>query len=104
MRSAWSSPAVLVPKPDGTFRFCNDFRRLNEVSDFDAYPMPRVDKLFELLGPAPYLTNLDFTKRYWQVPLTRTARKALLDRITWSEVAERAFGDLQRALCSEPYS
>ena len=38
-RSAWSSPVILVHKLDGTFRFCNDFRRLNEVSDFDAYPI-----------------------------------------------------------------
>ena len=74
-RSAWSSPVILVPKPDGTFRFCNDFRKLNEVSDFDAYPMPRVDELIERLGPARYLTTLDLTKGYWQVPLTRTARE-----------------------------
>uniref|UniRef100_A0A9J8D001 Gypsy retrotransposon integrase-like protein 1 n=1 Tax=Cyprinus carpio carpio TaxID=630221 RepID=A0A9J8D001_CYPCA len=40
-RSPWSSPIVMVPKPDGTLRFCNDFRRLNEVSEFDGYPMPR---------------------------------------------------------------
>ena len=33
--SPWSSPIVMVPKPDGTLRFCNDFRRLNEVSEFD---------------------------------------------------------------------
>ena len=69
-RSAWSSPVVLVAKPDGTHRFRNDFRRLNEVSEFDAYPMPRVDELIERLGPARYLTTLDLTKGYWQVPLT----------------------------------
>ena len=57
--SARSSPIVLVPKPDGSFRFCNDFRRLNEVSEFDVYPMPRVDELIERLGPARYLTTLD---------------------------------------------
>ena len=68
-RSAWSSLMVLVAKPDGTHRFCNDFRRLNEVSEFDAYPMPRVDELIERLGPARYLTTLDLTKGYWQVPL-----------------------------------
>ena len=73
--SALSSPVVLVPKPDGPFRFCNDFRSLNGVSDFDAYPMPRVDELFERLSPARYLTTLDLTKGYWQVPLTRTARE-----------------------------
>ena len=48
--SEWCSPIVLVPKPDGTIRFCNDFRKLNEISKFDAYPMPRIDELIERLG------------------------------------------------------
>ncbi|KAI2645181.1 Transposon Ty3-I Gag-Pol polyprotein [Labeo rohita] len=73
-RSPWSSPIVLVPKPDGTLRFCNDYRRLNEVSDFDSYPMPRVDELLEHLGRARYITTLDLTKGYWQVPLTDEAK------------------------------
>ncbi len=62
--SPWSSPIVLVPKPDGTLRFCNDFRRLNEVSEFDGYPMPRVDELLDRLGRARYISTLDLTKGY----------------------------------------
>uniref|UniRef100_A0A803K005 Gypsy retrotransposon integrase-like protein 1 n=1 Tax=Xenopus tropicalis TaxID=8364 RepID=A0A803K005_XENTR len=73
--SDWSSPIVLVPKPDGSIRFCNDFRKLNEVSKFDAYPMPRVDELIERLGQARYITTLDLTKGYWQVPLTEGAKE-----------------------------
>ena len=73
--SAWSSPVVLVPKPDGTYRFCNDFRKLNEASAFDAYPMPRVDELIEQLGPARFISTLDLTKGYWQVPLTKRSRE-----------------------------
>ena len=72
--SPWSSPIVLVPKPDGSLRFCNDFRKLNEVSRFDAYPMPRVDELIERLGPARFVSTLDLTKGYWQVPLTERAK------------------------------
>ncbi|KAL1276794.1 hypothetical protein QQF64_036417 [Cirrhinus molitorella] len=73
-RSPWSSPIVMVPKPDGTLRFCNDFRRLNEVSEFDGYPMPRVDELLDRLGRARYISTLDLTKGYWQVPLTKEAK------------------------------
>ncbi|KAL1259008.1 hypothetical protein QQF64_009585 [Cirrhinus molitorella] len=73
-RSPWSSPIVMVPKPDGTLRFCNDFRRLNEISEFDGYPMPRVDELLDRLGRARYISTLDLTKGYWQVPLTKDAR------------------------------
>uniref|UniRef100_A0A9J7Z8P6 Integrase catalytic domain-containing protein n=1 Tax=Cyprinus carpio carpio TaxID=630221 RepID=A0A9J7Z8P6_CYPCA len=62
--SPWSSPIVMVPKPDGTLRFCNDFRRLNEVSAFDGYPMPRVDELLDRLGRARYISTLDLTKGY----------------------------------------
>lgn len=59
-----SSPIVLVPKPNGTLRFCNYIRKLNEVSIFDAYPIPRVEELIERLGSAQYITTLDLTKGY----------------------------------------
>uniref|UniRef100_A0A3B1KDF6 Gypsy retrotransposon integrase-like protein 1 n=1 Tax=Astyanax mexicanus TaxID=7994 RepID=A0A3B1KDF6_ASTMX len=73
--SPWSSPIVLVPKPDGSWRFCNDFRRLNSISRFDSYPMPRVDDLIDRLGKARYVSTLDLTKGYWQVPLAPKDRE-----------------------------
>uniref|UniRef100_A0A8C2C586 ribonuclease H n=1 Tax=Cyprinus carpio TaxID=7962 RepID=A0A8C2C586_CYPCA len=72
--SPWSSPIVMVPKPDGTLRFCNNFCRLNEVSEFDCYPMPRVNELLDRLGRAQFISTLDLTKGYWQVPLTDQAK------------------------------
>lgn len=68
--SPWSSPIVMIPKPDGIFHFCNDFRKLNKVSQFDSYPMPRVDELIERLGRARYVSTLELTKGYWQVLLS----------------------------------
>lgn len=73
--SEWSSPIVLVPKPDGSTRFCMDFRALNSISTFDAYPIPRIDELIEKLGEAKYITTIDLTKGYWQVPLRKEDRK-----------------------------
>ncbi|XP_073727643.1 uncharacterized protein [Misgurnus anguillicaudatus] len=74
-QSAWSSPIVMVPKPDGTIRFCNDFRKLNEISKFDAYPMPHIDELIDRLGKARFISTLDLTKGYWQVPLSSDSKE-----------------------------
>uniref|UniRef100_A0A8C6LCR8 ribonuclease H n=1 Tax=Nothobranchius furzeri TaxID=105023 RepID=A0A8C6LCR8_NOTFU len=74
-RGEWCSPVVLVPKKNDTRkRFCVDFSKLNAVSVFDAYPMPRVDELIERLGKAMFLSTLDLCKGYWQVPLTESSR------------------------------
>jgi len=67
--SPWASPVVLVPKPDGSIRFCSDFRRLNSVTVPDAYPMPRIDDLIDRVGHAKYLTKIDLSRGYWQVPM-----------------------------------
>ncbi len=74
-RSPWASPIVMVPKLDNTLRFCNDIRKLNEVSTFDGYPMPRVDELLDRLGKARYISTLDLTKGYCQVPLVPSSRE-----------------------------
>ncbi|CAM2113820.1 unnamed protein product [Caretta caretta] len=68
---------MLVPKPEGSTRFCNDFRRLNEVSQFDTYPIPRIDDLVNRLGYAWFRITLDLTKGYWQIPLAEDAKEKM---------------------------
>ena len=62
--SEWCNPIVLVPKNNGIVRFCNDLCKVNAVSKFDAYPMPRIDELLEKLGKAVFITTLDLCKGY----------------------------------------
>ena len=51
-----------------------DYRRLNAESQMDAYPMPRIDDLIDRLGKAKFITTLDLTRGYWQVPMAKTSR------------------------------
>ena len=53
--SPWASPIVMVRKKDGSFRFCIDYRQLNEVTKLDTYPLPRVDDLLDQLGESSSL-------------------------------------------------
>ena len=67
--SPWASPIVLVAKKDGDVRFCVDYRKLNRVAKFDAYPMPRIEELIDTVGPARVISTLDLAKGYWQIPV-----------------------------------
>ncbi|XP_076877760.1 uncharacterized protein LOC143526887 isoform X2 [Brachyhypopomus gauderio] len=72
-RSPWSSPCLLVPKPDGTHRLCTDFRKVNAITTPDSFPLPRLEDCIDRVGSAKIVTKLDLLKGYWQVPLTKRA-------------------------------
>ena len=67
--SPWSSPIVMVPKSDGTLRLCTDFRKVNAITVPDPFRLPRIEDLIDRNGKARFLTKLDMTRGYWQVPL-----------------------------------
>ena len=73
--SPWSSPILLVPKANGKYRFCIDFRKLNEKTRKDSTPMPRIDEVFAEIGKARVFSSLDLLSGFWQVPMSKDAQK-----------------------------
>ena len=72
--SPCSSPIVLVPKKNGSVRFCIDFRKLNKVTEFDAEPMPNMEEIINRMSGHKYFTKMDLSKGYWQVGLTERSK------------------------------
>lgn len=66
-KSPWSSPITLVKKKDGSLRFCIDYRKLNEVTRKDSFPLPRIDDSLDALGGNKYFSVMDLSSGYWQV-------------------------------------
>ena len=67
--SPYGHPVVMVKKPDGSNRFCIDFRRLNSVTVFNPEPIPDPKDLFASLAQSKFFSKLDMTKGYWQIPM-----------------------------------
>lgn len=74
-KSPWSSPVLLVPKKDGTYRFVVDYRQLNKVTKKDAYPIPFVSAILDRLRNAHFLSSIDIKSAYWQVPVKESSRE-----------------------------
>ena len=67
--SEWCSPVIPVKKHDGGIRIAIDFRKMNEISKKDAYPMPSASELFDKLYGAKVFSKLDLRQGYYQIPL-----------------------------------
>ncbi|UYV75188.1 K02A2.6-like, partial [Cordylochernes scorpioides] len=65
--SPWSFPVILVKKRDGKYRFCVDYRKLNNVTVKDVFPIPRIDEVMDTLQGSTYFSAIDLRSGYWQV-------------------------------------
>jgi len=73
--SPWASPVVLVNKPDGSTRFCIDYRRLNTVTKKDVYPLPLIDDILTGIMGCKLYSSVDAASGYWQVPIEEVDRE-----------------------------
>ena len=74
--SPWNSPLFLVPKKDGGWRPVIDFRRVNQITVPDRYPMPVLNDILQSLGKDNVVfTSLDLFSGYWQVLMDERSRE-----------------------------
>ena len=67
--SPYSAPAMLVPKKNGKLRLLIDYRKLNEQTTKSCWPMPSIEEIFDTLQRSAYLTTIDMSCGFYQLPM-----------------------------------
>lgn len=92
VNSPWSSPCLLVRKSDGTHRLVCDYRRLNDETIFDSYPLPCIRDSLVSLAKSTVYTSCDLLSGFHQIPTSEDAKQKLAistyqgKQYTWSRM------------------
>ncbi|PRP76895.1 retrotransposon nucleocapsid protein [Planoprotostelium fungivorum] len=65
--SSCGAPVLFARKKDGSLRLCVDYRRINDITVKNVYPLPLISQMLDRLGRAKIFTKLDLKDAYWHV-------------------------------------
>ncbi|KAF2346241.1 Reverse transcriptase domain [Trinorchestia longiramus] len=68
-KSPWASPLMMVPKPNGEYRLCGDYRRLNAITIPDRFPIPHLQDFSANLHGATIFSKIDLAHAFHQIPM-----------------------------------
>ncbi|GFU58858.1 retrovirus-related Pol polyprotein from transposon 297 [Trichonephila clavipes] len=73
--SDYMSPMILVDVAGKEPRPCIDYRKLNGIIKTEYFPLPKIEERVEKVSAAKFITVLDLSKGYWQIPSSKTAQR-----------------------------
>ena len=86
IRPSWNSSIIFDKKQDNSTRFVCDFRKLNDVTKKDTYPLPRIKDVIDEMAGATYWFILDAASAYWSMPLNELDREKTAFSVTRGKV------------------
>ena len=75
--SPWAAPTLLVKKPNGTWRLVVDYRKLNQITTADCYPLPEINECVNELAESRIFSTTDLFSGFHQIPTTEAAKQKL---------------------------
>lgn len=67
----WASPVLFVGKSDGSLRFCVDYRKLNNLTVKDRYPLPLIEETLSRISKARYFTKIDVRQAFHRIRIRK---------------------------------
>jgi hypothetical protein len=97
--SKWVSPLVIVPKKNGNWHLCIDYKELNKETLKDYFPLPFIDQVLDTLDGKKYLSLLDRFSGYNQIQIALEYKENTTFTYPWGTYAYRLF---PFGLCNAP--